>query len=469
MRPTDPAEWLRASGVPTPSGGNKDDAAWDERAERIVQLARGAQSATDLDEVLGPVPLEPEPGEPRHSSFAAPVIVGATSMSDSNSDRPNASSPPMSQRSASGPQSMRSRPSLKELAERVSKTPPPASSIPSAASTPPPAPAPPSSLSAVAQASLKASPPTSSTATPLPAVKVPSSPPASVASPVSVAPGKTASDAPPPSAAAPVSAVAPASAAAPVIPITAAKEKKEEEKKGGGFGGIAIALIGVAAAAGIFFFLRTSDKPKPEEPTKQAQTQPAEEPTAEPAATQTAEPAPQAEAPKDDGAIDIDNLAEATASATATPGGPLPAQSGAVALNDPNGPANNKPEKVNADGTLDEAMRDAAGVEGGQKADATPAAEDENKPKNIPDRPPTGKVTAAVGAVMGGAKACVAGADDASRATITFGSDGSVKSVSVSGWAAGKPAASCIQSALKGANVGPFSQPTFVFGVSIRP
>jgi hypothetical protein len=252
-----------------------------------------------------------------------------------------------------------------------------------------------------------------------------------------------------------------------VIPITAAK--KEEEKKGGGFAGIAIALVGVAAAAGIFFFLRTSDKPKPEEPTKQAQTQPAEEPTAEPAATQTAEPAPQAEAPKDDGAIDIDNLAEASASATATPGGPLPANSGAVALNDPSGPANNKPEKVNADGTLDEAMRDAAGVEGEQKADATPAAEDENKPKNIPDRPPTGKVTAAVGAVMGGAKACVAGADEASRATITFGSDGSVKSVSVSGWAAGKPAASCIQSALKGANVGPFSQPTFVFGVSIRP
>lgn len=57
---------------------------------------------------------------------------------------------------------------------------------------------------------------------------------------------------------------------------------------------------------------------------------------------------------------------------------------------------------------------------------------------------------------MGGAKACVAGADDdVSRATITFGSSGAVQSVSVAGWAAGKPAASCIQSALKGANVGP--------------
>lgn len=252
-----------------------------------------------------------------------------------------------------------------------------------------------------------------------------------------------------------------------MVPITAAK--KEEEKKSGGFGGIAIALGGVAAAAAIFFLLKMNDKPKPaEEPAKQAQTQ-AEEPKEEPTANPSPEPAPQGEAPKDDGAIDIDNLAEASASAdpaaAPVPGGPHPT---AVAQND-TGPANNKPEKVNADGTLDEAMRDAAGADGTKKNDATPASDDENKPKNIPDRPPTGAVTAAVGSVMGAAKGCVSGADDVSRATITFGSDGSVKSVSVSGWAAGKPAASCIQSALKGANVGPFSQPTFVFGVAIRP
>jgi hypothetical protein len=44
-----------------------------------------------------------------------------------------------------------------------------------------------------------------------------------------------------------------------------------------------------------------------------------------------------------------------------------------------------------------------------------------------------------------------------------------VSSVSVSGWASGKPAAGCIKSALQGANVGAFSKPSFTVGVTIRP
>ena len=196
------------------------------------------------------------------------------------------------------------------------------------------------------------------------------------------------------------------------------------------------------------------------------------------AATSTAAPAaddapkPEGDKPKDD-AMDITDLGDATASAAPGPapmGGPLP--SGALAQNgspeDPKGA--DRPVKVNPDGTLDDAMKKAAGTDGEKpEATATPAADDAAKPKNIPDRPATGSVTAAIGSVMGGAKACVAGADDVSRATVTFGSSGAVTGVSVSGWASGKPAASCIQSALKGANVGPFSQPTFTFGVTIRP
>jgi hypothetical protein len=78
-------------------------------------------------------------------------------------------------------------------------------------------------------------------------------------------------------------------------------------------------------------------------------------------------------------------------------------------------------------------------------------------------------VSAYVGSVMGGAKACVAGADEPSRATVTVSSSGKVTGVSVGGWAAGKPAASCIQNALKGGSVAPFSKPSYSFGVNIRP
>ena len=223
--------------------------------------------------------------------------------------------------------------------------------------------------------------------------------------------------------------------------------------------GIGIALAGVAVAAGLFFFLR----PKPVEQRA---------PTAERAATaqvDEAEPtgsaavaAPAKTAERADGAIDIGALTDATASPDSTGVAPDP---GAVAQHDPSKPA--PIVKVEPDGTLHDAMEKVTGpVE--EKNDATPAAAD-TQPKNLPDRPAQGSVTAAVGSVMGGARACVAGGEDVSRATITFGSSGAVKSVAVSGWASGKPAASCIQSAMKGANVGPFSQPTFTFGVTVRP
>lgn len=89
--------------------------------------------------------------------------------------------------------------------------------------------------------------------------------------------------------------------------------------------------------------------------------------------------------------------------------------------------------------------------------------------QNIPEQPSQGSVQAAVGAVMGGAKGCVAGADDISRAQVTFSSSGSVSSVSVTGWAAAHGKSGCVQAALKGAKVGPFSKSSFTVGVPIRP
>lgn len=88
---------------------------------------------------------------------------------------------------------------------------------------------------------------------------------------------------------------------------------------------------------------------------------------------------------------------------------------------------------------------------------------------DLPDKPSTGAVQAAVGSVMGGARACVAGQDGPSRATVTFGSDGRVQSVSVSGPAAGTPAEACIRAALSKARVQPFARSSFSVGATVRP
>jgi hypothetical protein len=232
-------------------------------------------------------------------------------------------------------------------------------------------------------------------------------------------------------------------------------------------------LVGIAAAAALVFVFRsqlTANAPATTTPAASQAEQTEREKAAPEEGAKQDEVAHVDRTGEDqepgDSAIDVNDLGAATASPDAPP--PVPGQAGAVAHSDPGvDRKDNHPEKVAPDGTLDEDMEKRFADR--DKGAAEPAGNEETRPKNVPDRPPQGSVTAAVGAVMGSAKACVAGADDVSRATITFGSSGAVQSVAVSGWASGKPAASCIQNALKGANVGAFSQPTFTFGVTIRP
>jgi hypothetical protein len=85
------------------------------------------------------------------------------------------------------------------------------------------------------------------------------------------------------------------------------------------------------------------------------------------------------------------------------------------------------------------------------------------------DRPTAGAAQAAIGSVLGNARACIAGHPHPSSAQLVFGSDGQVQSVTVGGPAAGTPAAACIESALKKARVQPFAAATFSLGVTVRP
>ena len=92
-----------------------------------------------------------------------------------------------------------------------------------------------------------------------------------------------------------------------------------------------------------------------------------------------------------------------------------------------------------------------------------------NANSGVTDRPSTGAAQAAVGAVLGAARSCLAGQPQGSSATLVFGSNGEVTSVNVRGPAEGTAAAACIQSALKKARVQPFAAPSFSLGVTVRP
>jgi len=106
---------------------------------------------------------------------------------------------------------------------------------------------------------------------------------------------------------------------------------------------------------------------------------------------------------------------------------------------------------------------------------APPAAETELRPAaadssgGLPDKPSTGSVQAALGSVMGNARACMAGAGAPAPARIVFGASGNVSQVEISGATAGTPAAACLENALRRARVAPFAAATFSVSISIRP
>lgn len=265
---------------------------------------------------------------------------------------------------------------------------------------------------------------------------------------------------------APATAVSPVAQVAAPTPITAAPKKGN-----GAVIGAVIAALGLAAAFAI------SQRKPPVAPTV-AETRPT--PT-------VAAPAPTQAAPVETVAAATPTpSAEPTAIASADPatkvalGGPLPTGANAGAAAAATAAPTGESGKVAAAtptaaptgkvGDLQSEMERAAGAKNTGEGAVTPEPAAGNaKNQNIPEQPSQGSVQAAVGTVMGGAKGCVAGADDVSRANVTFGSAGAVSSVSVTGWAAAHGKTACVQAALKGAKVGAFSKPSYTVGVTIRP
>lgn len=130
--------------------------------------------------------------------------------------------------------------------------------------------------------------------------------------------------------------------------------------------------------------------------------------------------------------------------------------------NVPTGPAGG------GNGDLAEAMKTAAGGGTGLGGGGGGGGQTQAAAGNVAQRPSQGQVAGAIGSVMQAAKACLGADEPMSRATVTFQSDGSVKSVNVTGFAAGKPQEACIKGALSKAKVDPFAEASYPVPVSIR-
>jgi hypothetical protein len=487
-----PAPVLGAAG---PDEAHDEERRWDERADAIVKAAlekRGALATESLD-------AQPagRPGVPIDVLLAAPALApepgesGVNKMSDEKSSDDKPSSAPAA---PPGPGD-RKRTSLKEMAARASQSgarqnqpAAPASEAPAAGSSRP----------SVAPATSRPS------STPLPRPSEAGKDDSGVVDLNVVRASVTAQQVADAENARPAqqglfdddqapSPILPG--ASPILP--GARERPStasgpaavaaRRSNTGPFVGLAIAALGIAAAVAIVV-------------KKPAQHDVVATPNAHPSVTMVAaaptETAPatvdgRSRAPGRMGDAPEASVApSAMASTEAAPGGGdvKPAEPGRVAGPMPGSGAGSKdalaakgapapstaaaPTAADKPGDLQSEMARAVGPMGDKGGQALPAPEPAAggaRNQNIPEQPSQGSVQAAVGAVVSGAKACVAGADDVSRALVTFSSAGTVTSVNVSGWAAGHGKSSCVQGALKAAKVGPFSKPSFTVTVPIRP
>jgi hypothetical protein len=297
---------------------------------------------------------------------------------------------------------------------------------------------------------------------------------------------------------APVSAQAMSGAVASAVLATA---KKPQEKKSSS----ALLLVGgiatiAAMAAGAFFVVKSQQAkraahtvaivvPTAPEATPAPAPQPAATTTTDPA-TATALAAVPA-APSSGGVDDNAKTDDATKGAVggggkvataATPATPKKAAGPRAMAKaepsdkiDPKLVAKDLPPAPGPTGALADAIKQSAAP----TPAPTPASQDTapapapNDPAiaagSVPQKPSQGAVTGAVGAALPAARACLKPDEPVSRAAITFGSNGNVASVVVTGNAVGKPAEACIKAALGKAKVPAFAMPTYSANVTVRP
>ncbi len=274
---------------------------------------------------------------------------------------------------------------------------------------------------------------------------------------------------PPPS----TSVASPSMAVPSAVAAVAAPVKKDEKKKGG----LVLLLGGIGAfaavAAGGFFYIKTH---KSAPPAPVAMTAPAV--ADKPAATATiATPAPTDSVAAVETSITPDTINAPDKNAMQKFKGVKPGTAvkpGANSATDtaPTSSADpklvfNMPQTSGGTGTgdLDEEMRTRVGGKKGVDPSLTPAS---TGPSNVPQKPSQGQVAGAINVVLPAARGCLSADDPISKATVVFQSDGTVQSVTVTGFAAGKSSEACVKGALHKAKVPAFAEPSYSFPVTIR-
>jgi hypothetical protein len=250
------------------------------------------------------------------------------------------------------------------------------------------------------------------------------------------------------------------------------------EKKASPWLAIGSVVAVAAVAAGVFFGMQRTQRA--DAPAAVALATPPT-PAAMPAAAQPATAAAVTPTPTEEHGVDPSSLPPASTGAVAAHAvGPGPAvtkpaaTTAAAPTTDPALVAvvPTATATPSASASLQSLMQQAAGVTSSPTAAAATTADPDAPlpaPGSVPLKPSQGAIQGALGAALPAARACLGPDDPISHATITFGSDGTVQNVGVSGGAAGKPAEACIRNALKRARVAPFAQPTFTATATVRP
>jgi len=439
----------------------------DEAAERVVAAIEGGQIPASIDEELlgAPLPKTAEEGETSappslKPGRAGPVIAGVENKM--SKDR------------------TRDRTSFQELA-KMATTPPP----PTASQAPPP---PSASVSGSGPAAVVRGKEADSSDSGIVDLKMiasadPSGEQRAQTTPLAAS-GLFEDEQPAKSAPAPASAPAATSAPPPAAkavaqaaPVASAKKAVEEKKGGGGVLVVLGALVAAGAiAAGVFFYMKSRHAHDTAVATTTVAA-PDKADTAKSAAPGTTATAAASVAdldtPDDLPAVDPNGKPVAHVGGrrhhhkvaapdeTAAPSATVDPK---LVANIPTGGAGGGNGDLNAEMKAAAGGGTGLGGSGGQAAQGPTFA-----PGTVPQRPSQGQVTGAIGLVTPGARACLGSDEPVSHATITFQSDGTVKSVSVTGFAAGKPQEACIKTALSKAHVDPFAEATYPATISIRP
>ena len=271
--------------------------------------------------------------------------------------------------------------------------------------------------------------------------------------------------------AAPVAAKAVAQSA----PVPSAR-KALEEKKGGG-GGVLIFLGAIVAAgaiaAGTFFYIKHQHAQHAAVASNNASAPDTVAQAVKSAAPGTTAAPAESVAEMDEIVPSVDTngkpvkLVRRVHHTAGGGGATTPAPTGTI---DPKLVAN-IPTGAGGGGNGDLAAEMKAAAGGGTGLGSAQQTDQGPKfsPGSVPQRPSQGQVAGAIGSVMGAARACLGSDEPVSHATLTFQSDGTVKSVSVTGFAAGKSQEGCIKGALSKAHVDPFAEATYPATISIRP